>query len=122
MNFQSQNRGESPKTHYWYYNGDQYPTGIRDIYHILEWLEKGKFTSEGFSQWIEKNYSDTEEKAKPREISHPCIFYDYAGYLTDYSYVFDGCSEGNVLVYNWDKQIFSGSVHEFIAWLNAQEK
>ena len=29
MNFQSQNRGESPKTHYWYYNGRTPLTGGR---------------------------------------------------------------------------------------------
>jgi hypothetical protein len=122
LNFISQKWGEKPKTLYWYYNGDQYPTGIRDYFNILEWLEKGEFTSEGFSQWIAENYSDKDEKAKPREIYTPCIFYDSFGFITDYSYVFDGCVKEEILVYEWDKQIFSGkSVHEFIAWLKAQK-
>jgi hypothetical protein len=122
LNFVSQEPGEKPRTLYWYHNGDQYPTGIRDFYHLLDWLESGLFTPEGFTRWISKNYSE-QGTAIPYEIASPCVYYDDNGFPTDYSYVFDATlAEGHVLVYNWTKCIFYGKLPKFIAWLRKQKR
>lgn len=137
LNFVSQKRGERPKTLYHYYNGDQYPTGLRDSFGVVEWLKDEKaFTPNGFKKWIAKNYKeqvmktsgpisycdDSEKDGQVMEITHPAIYYDTGGFITDYSYVFDSTNERKaVVVYNWDEQIFKGTVKEFIKWLKKQE-
>jgi hypothetical protein len=120
LNFISQNIGERPRTLYYYQNGDQYPTGLRDFYKVLDWLKFGAFSKEGFNNWIEANYSNGDQ-ARPREITHPAVFYNTSGFITDYSYVFDQ-SINRITVYEWDKKIFSGSVERFIKWLEGRKK
>jgi len=118
--------GETSTTLYHYHNGDQYPSGLRDCYHIEELLKD--LTPEGFKKWIRKNYD-----AKAVGISHPCIYYDQFGFITDYSYIFEEergyidqsgkrVSFPNIRVYNWDELIFSGTTEEFRKWLKGRKK
>lgn len=149
INFAWRDKGEL-KVLYHYHNGDQYPTGFRDCYYVLDWLkDESAFNPEGFKKWIADNYteavmvtygSDTgasmqvyehnEKPAVPTEQDHTTI-----SDLTDYTYVFNDNSwttgvrkdgkqftENTVQAYNWDEQIFNGTVKEFIKWLEKQEK
>jgi hypothetical protein len=144
LNFVWQTWGEKPKTWYFYWNGDQYPSGLRDCYGIREWLSDAKaFTPEGFTHWIAKNYHEQRTVCQPARISHPAIYLDTAGFPTDYSYVFTvgGLAErlpqttaekaqnthklrwlSSVTVYQWDKRIFQGTVARFLTWLNKRPK
>jgi hypothetical protein len=54
INFIWQKWGESPRTLFHYWNGDQYPQGLRDCYNLLDFVE-GAWTPESFSRWIERN-------------------------------------------------------------------
>jgi hypothetical protein len=110
LNFISQNTGEAPKTLYFYWNGDQYPEGIRDIYHLLDFIKAG-MKEDDFREWAKKNY----EGVKIKSITQPKIYYT-DGFITDYSYVFDYDTD-RVLVYNWADKIFDGKSEEFIKWL-----
>lgn len=113
LNFRFQKAGEGPRTLYHYHNGDQYPSGLQNCFNVEQLLNN--FTPDGFREWIRENY-----EAEAQEIDHPCIYYDDAGYITDYSYVFAPDSVCQVLAYKWDKQIFSGSVVDFKKWLAKQ--
>lgn len=115
INFISQKRGEAPKTLFVYHDGDQYPSGIRDHFHVLDFTS-GDFTPERFKDWVKTNYGQT-----PRSVAQPKIYYT-DGFITDYSYVFDaGMSEPTVMVYEWDKQIFKGNPDKFKKWIEKQE-
>ena len=111
LNFIWQEWGKPPQTLYHYHNGDQYPKGLRDQFNIAMLLDN--YTLKGFKVWIKENYD-----AEAVEIDHPCIFYDDAGFITDYSYVFDG---DDIRVYNWDERLFKGNIDEFRAWLKEVE-
>lgn len=144
LNFTYREGGQL-KVLYHYQNGDQYPTGIRDFYHVLDLLKD--FTPEGFKKWLANNYvvyqrvkrtgenfsiessQPTEVPAEPELIDHTII-----GDLTDYTYVFNDnswtssatkngeqFSPNTIQVYNWDEQIFNGNTAEFEKWIKEQE-
>lgn len=136
INFAWRDKG-AQKVLYHYHNGDQYPTGFRDEYHVLDWLkDEDAFTPDGFKKWIADNYTEAimvtygsdagasmqvyehnENPAVPTEQDHTTI-----GDLTDYTYVFQkGYGDNTVQAYNWDEQIFHGTVKEFITWLEEQK-
>ncbi len=111
INFISQKIGEAPKTLYFYFNGDQYPSGIRDCFNVLE-LVKKEITAESFKEWAKKNYQGVAVKS----ITQPKIYYT-DGFITDYSYVFE---KDNVKVWEWDKTIFTGNRKAFTKWIKKQ--
>ena len=116
INYIFQNEGESPRTLFLYWNGDQYPTGMRDFYHIMDFINSD-WSIESFKQWIRTNYEGYEAEF----IEQPKIYYT-DGYITDYSYVFDnGRSEKTISVWNWDKQIFTGNIKKFTSWIKKQK-
>lgn len=110
INFISQERGEAPKTLFVYYNGDQYPSGLRDCFKVLE-LTKEPITKERFKEWVKKNYGKM-----PKSVSQPKVYYTN-GFITDYSYVFE---EDMVKVWEWDRLIFSDSREKFNEWIKEQ--
>lgn len=139
LNYVYQERGSNPKTLYFYQNGDQYPRGIRDFFHVDQFINSD-WTPKAFKKWIGDNYKvqgrkvtkckngitidahcELEEPARTSKISHPCIYYDDAGFITDYSYVFDSTLEKSVKVYQWDEQIFNGTAKDFLVWLKKQK-
>jgi len=125
LNFHWQELGKNPQTLYHYHNGDQYPQGLRDWFNVLDFVQEKEWTPQTFKKWIKKNYPDDFDKEHPGpiEISHPCICYDDAGFLTDYSYVFEIGGKGKwVKVFQWDQRIFDGSDKEFIDWLKKRER
>lgn len=110
LNFVYQNRGESPRTLFHYHNGDQYPSGLRDFYGIMDFLKIDHlWTPEDFKNWISENYKvyqrvrkgnkngvsieynkATKIPAKVKNLGEggqPKIYYT-DGFITDYSYVF----------------------------------
>ena len=114
LNFVYQERGSAPQTLYQYWNGDQYPSGLRDVYNVLAWLkEEKKLTKEGFIKWINKNY----DNHMPIKITHPAIYYDAGNFIADYSYLFESNS---VMVWNWGKLLFDGDLKGFIKWIKEQ--
>ena len=136
LNFVWQPWGDHPRTLHYYWNGDQSPRGLRDFFDVKQWLsDKSNVTPEGFKNWIRTAYAEfvkqtdrpcsTNDVAsaapsdfEPRLISHPCIYYDEAGFPTDYSYVFE--QDERVRVFEWDQLIFKGTVAEFLDWLEQQ--
>lgn len=124
LNFVWQACGKSPQTVYHYHNGDQYPQGLRDSFNVLDFFQEKEWTPETFRKWVKQNYSDDFDKEYPEpvEISHPCIYYDNAGFITDYSYVFENTTRGKwVKVFDWDEKIFDGSYKKFIDWIKKQK-
>lgn len=116
INFISQKDGEGPKVLYLYHNGDQYPSGIRDHYNVIDFVS-GEMTEERFLSWVEGNYDDEVKK-----IDNPNVYYDNNGFITDYSYVFDGTGIGEeIKVWEWDEKIFGGTKEEFVEWIKKQE-
>lgn len=103
-----------PEMLFFYHNGDQYPTGIRDSYNLMDFLNSDR-TAQDFKDWATKNYEGVELE----EIDQPRIYYTGI-FITDYSYVFDMSNDGRVLVYNWAELIFEGDVDEFKVWLKEQ--
>jgi hypothetical protein len=140
LNFTYRVKGEL-KVLYHYHNGDQYPTGIRDHYHLLEWLEKGEFTPKGFTKWLADNYKKTQRVRSSNKATGISIEYNeptkvpvkpilqghtIIGDLTDYTYVFNRDmygtpTEHTIQVYEWDSQIFDGNVKKFVEWLKKQK-
>ena len=104
------------KTVYRYWNGDQYPSGLRDFYHVLDFINSD-WTPKAFRAWVKENYPGD----KPIEIPYPAILYDTAGMLTDYTFLFEATFEPYVRVFNWGKNIFEGSPAEFAQWIELQE-
>jgi hypothetical protein len=109
-----QKLGHAPSTLFFYHNGDQYPTGMRDHFNVLD-LVAEPITPARFKEWAQKNY----EGVKVQSIRQPKVYYT-DGFITDYSYVFE-CNRDDVLVWNWDKSIFSGTREEFIKWIKEQK-
>lgn len=139
INFVYQEKGHMPKTLYFYQNGDQYPRGLRDFYHVEDFLTSD-WSPKAFKEWLAKNYHtqgrqitkfenglsldahvELPEQAKPKRISHPCVYYDHYGNIADWSYVFDSTLEKAVKAYCWDKLVFSGDAKGFSKWLKRQE-
>lgn len=108
INFISQERGESPRTLFFYWNGDQYPSGLLEVYNVLE-LVSETITRERFTEWAEKNY----DRPNVQDIDQPKIYYT-DGYITDYSYVFE---PEEVTVWEWEEVAFKGNREEFIKWI-----
>lgn len=123
LNFHYQNWGDVPKTLYFYHNGDQYPSGLRDYFNIKEWLvNKNALESAYFVKWITQNYKkNPKDRPQVEKITHPCIMYDSGGFMADYSYLFDATAN-RITVYKWDKKIFKGSKEQFITWLDTLKK
>jgi|26BtaG_2_1085354.scaffolds.fasta_scaffold22831_4 hypothetical protein len=143
LNFIYQKAGEMPRTLFHYQNGDQYPTGIRDDYKILDFLAV-PFTPKSFKKWIKDNYRVSvrkraenkengtaieysefiEEPAKVENLGEggqPKIYYT-DGFITDYSYCFDeNHGDNKVLVYKWAKLIFEGDREKAIKWFKKQK-
>jgi hypothetical protein len=110
INFIELKNGKA-KTLYFYWNGDQYPSGLREIYNVLD-LVKEPITRKSFTEWASKNY----QGKKPKSITQPKVYYT-DGFITDYSYVFE---DESVKVWEWDKIVFSGTRAEFISWIKKQ--
>lgn len=118
INYVWQNIGEAPRTLFFYWNGDQYPKGIRDYYHLLDFIRLKEWTSEAFEKWAENNYDAKTLKIEDLgEGGQPKIYYT-DGFITDYTYVFEGSRE--VSVWNYKKLIFEGTAEEFEKWLLKQ--
>lgn len=125
------------KVLYYYQNGDQYPTGIRDGYHVLDLLKD--FTPDGFKKWLGKNYRETRQVEFSNKDTGVSIISNYSptdipakpelkdftiiGDLTDYSYVFNDnpYGEDTIQVYNWEDQIFNGTKEKFATWIKKQK-
>jgi len=101
---------------FFYWNGDQYPQGIRDYYNVLDFINSD-MSQEAFEKWAKTNYEGIEIET----VDQPKIYYT-GWFITDYSYVFDvkPWSEPSILVYNWTELIFSGNQKNFKKWLNKQ--
>jgi hypothetical protein len=130
------------KTLYYYQNGDQYPTGIRDNYKVLDFINSDH-SKKAFEKWLGDNYTETKAvaytnkttgitlvsnyeptkiPARAWNIKSPCIYYDTGGFITDYSYIFDNTGESlKVIAYNWEDKIFSGTAEEFTKWVKEQK-
>ena len=138
INFVYQRKGHKASTLYFYQNGDQYPRGLRDIYHVGDFL-KVEWTPEAFREWLGKNYKmegrrtlrfangltidehvELETPAKPRNVSKPYIYDDAYGNIADYSYVFNSI-DTTVQAYWWEKLVFSGTPKKFAGWLKKQK-
>jgi len=117
LNFVWQKKGEAPRTLFHYHNGDQYPTGIRDNFNVLE-LVSGELTPKRFKEWIKKNY-EGEEPEDLGKGGQPKIYYT-DGFITDYSYVFDA-NLNTIIVWNWTDKIFEGTPKKFIEWIKKQK-
>lgn len=131
INFIWQKWGESPRTLFHYWNGGQYPQGLRDHYNLLDFVE-GEWTPESFSRWIERNY-DGQKPEDLGEGGQPKVYYTH-GFITDYTYVFqvsaivadeNGKEVGKgrkVIVWRWADKIFQGDDKEFARWLKKKKK
>lgn len=141
INYIYQKIGHAPKTLYHYHNGDQYPCGIRDFYHVLDFTN-GDWSIESFKKWlgdnyteprtirmtapktgitVESNWNESDIPAKARIINYPCIYYDDGGFITDYSYIFDASLDKKVMVYEWADKVFEGNPEEFEKWIKKQK-
>lgn len=141
LNYIYQDPDKGYRVLYWYHNGDQYPTGLRDCYHVADFIQSD-MTPEDFKRWIATNYSEetdahgpdmiisadkaetsqpTGKQATPEEITHPCIYWDTANFIADYSYVFESTYKKNIKVFCWDKVIFDGDPKKFLSWLKRQK-
>ena len=71
INYIYQNSGEAPRTLFFYWNGDQYPSGIRDLYNVLDFTT-GDMTADNFKKWAikreMKNISTAPYKMLSRSI------------------------------------------------------
>jgi len=78
INFLWQEWGHAPHTLFFYWNGDQYPTGIRDHYNLLDFAEND-WTPENFRNWIKANYCEDNGKCyEPEDLGEggqPKIYY-----------------------------------------------
>ena len=118
INYVWQEMGKAPHTLFFYWNGDQYPQGIRDCYHILDFVKLEEWTPQAFKNWAKKNY----KKVKIEDLGiagQPKIYYT-DGFITDYSYVFEQ-NRKEILVWNWDNRIFRGNPKKFEKWLLKQK-
>ena len=134
INYIYQETGSMPKVLYHYHNGDQYPSGIRDGYNVLDFV-LGDWTPENFIKWIGDNYTESDRviasndsgmsieysqdsgrKATPELKDHKIID-DY----TDYGYVFDGTlNKRKITVYSFGDKEFEGTIDEFVRWIKKQ--
>lgn len=115
INYVYQKSGEAPRTLFFYWNGDQYPRGIKDYYNVLDFVNS-EWSEKSFKAWAKKNY-DKVEIQDLGEGGQPKIFYT-DGFITDYTYVFDG---DEISVWNWRELVFHGSKDQFTIWINSQE-
>lgn len=113
INYIYQNIGEAPKTLFIYQNGDQYPSGIRDGYNVMQFIDSD-WSIEAFNKWIYDNY----DKRKPKKVSQPKVYYT-DGFITDYSYVFDR-EYKSIKVWCWEELIFTGDSKKFKTWIAKQ--
>lgn len=120
INFIWQNTGEMPRTLFFYWNGDQYPRGIRDFYNVLDFVSKD-MTAKRFKNWAEKNYEDVLVEDLG-EGGQPKVYYT-DGFITDYTYAFDvgGNGQPKIKVWEYAELIFDGDDKEFIKWIKEQE-
>ena len=116
INFVWQESGEAPRTLFAYHNGDQYPSGLRDCFNVLD-LVAEKITPERFAAWIKINYPNSKLEDLG-EGGQPKVYYT-DGFITDYSYVFE---PEEVSVWCWKKLIFEGTRKKFINWIKKQEE
>lgn len=105
-------RGRNILAFYW--NGDQYPSGIRDIYKLDEFLESSKKEVD-FREWALQHYEDVQIE----EVEQPRVYFT-GTFITDYSYVFDP-DNNHYMVWNWGELKFEGGLDEFKEWLKEQE-
>jgi len=123
INFVWQEMGKAPHTLFHYWNGDQYPSGLRDYFNLLGFVEND-WSPENFTDWVKRNYQDDNgDPFEPMDLGEggqPKIFYT-DGFITDYSYVFDAVS-GKVRVFEWAELIFQGTKQKFIEWLKARKE
>lgn len=117
INYVWQEQGHAPMVLWFYWNGDQYPTGVRDYHGMLELVKKGRPTKEQFIAWAKANYENIEIEDLG-EGGQPKVYYT-DGFITDYSYSFD--SHG-VHVWNYAELIFDGSYEDFYKWLKNYTK
>uniref|UniRef100_A0A6M3LNS8 Uncharacterized protein n=1 Tax=viral metagenome TaxID=1070528 RepID=A0A6M3LNS8_9ZZZZ len=117
INYVYQIVGEAPKTLFLYHNGDQYPSGMRDCFNVLD-LVKETITPNRFKKWLKENYvKEHGDKLKDLgEGGQPKIYYTN-GFITDYSYVFE---DDEVSVWNYKELIFEGNREKFINWIKKQ--
>jgi hypothetical protein len=116
-----------------YYNGDQYPSGLRDVFNIFEFLNS-KFRKQDFSNWAKKNYSNYKIAPLIKKLSefkkdfvikllankNNFSYNDNDDYFDDYSYIFDSVKK-EVLVHHLGEVIFNNSLEEFKKWLKKVE-
>lgn len=114
LNYIYQNMGDVPRTLFHYWNGDQYPRGLRDFYKVLTFID-GDWSIDSFKKWIHDNY----EGSMPSEVKQPKIYYT-DGFITDYSYIFEK-RDKSIKVFEWDKKIFDGDAKRFTQWIKKQK-
>lgn len=100
------------KVLYLYHNGDQYPTGLREFYNVLDFI-KSDFTECDFINWIWDNYQE-------KIIARTFAITGDNDKGTDYAYVFNQADK-TIKIWNWDKVIFDGTAKEFIKWIKEQD-
>jgi len=119
LNFVYQNKGENPRTLFLYHNGDQYPSGLKNFFNVLDMIDKaienGEITPKMFKDWIKKNYQAKIEDLG--EGGQPKIYFTN-GFITDYTYIFQ---PKEVIVYNWEEKVFGGDLLEFKNWIKKQK-
>jgi hypothetical protein len=111
--------GEKTLSIYW--NGDQYPRGLRDFFGLMALLYKyypqedncrdyNRITKKVIVNYILAMYDEYTKKSI-KEVDKPII-----EDTEDYGYVFD-FDKNNFMVYEWGKLVFEGNKQKFINFL-----
>ena len=105
INFQSSQRVLSH-----FHNGYHTPAGLRDYFHVLEFVRQPQWTHTAFEQWVARAYGK-----EARSFDIPLLFFDSAGEPVDYSYLFD--ADRVVHVWQGQELVFQGKAEAFEVWL-----
>jgi hypothetical protein len=65
-----------------YHHRDHSPAGLRDYFHILDFVRKRAWTPRFFQEWAVSIYGKTAIS-----LERPRLFFDSWGILVDYTYL-----------------------------------
>ena len=101
------------KNKYWLsicWSGDQYVAGVGEWYNVLDLLNKKNPDKKDIINYLLENYEGLREE-DIEELKFPRIYFIRSMSVAGYSYVYDFETK-RVMIFNWDKQIFRGSIEE----------